>query len=177
MINVLSTTRTLIILVDLIGGTLTNVNVVPGTTGFAYNQPPYLKYGGTWTVVVPLPGIANALGTTAITLTYTGTLAEFSVWSDTALYDESVFYNGIAVANSLTSAGTLVTGPARLLSVSGEAGAGGSLAITLDGTQILAVAAGTTNVLVFPANTILAQGQTLAAFGTFGLAGSVSAYP
>lgn len=70
-----------------------------------------------------------------------------------------------------------MTGPARLLSVSGEAGGGGALAITLDGTQILAVAPGTTDVLVFPANTILAQGQTLGAFGTFGLAGSVSAYP
>lgn len=114
---------------------LCQLNTPNGFNQF-YNQPPYLFLGqaaaiDTFMCVIPIvPMLATGPQTNPgdnalFTLTGPGVANEFDLWvfADTALYDESVFYNGPLQAASagtgVVGVGTnFLTGPARVLSVS-----------------------------------------------------------
>lgn len=172
---------------------VTNVSVVGGTTGNQfYNAPPYLTVGPAAgpqstnaLIVIPFIGLLDKGVTITITTTQTLVVQAFG---DTAQYDESVFYNGVAIAASQIANNntvTILTGPARLLTANLDLQAAGFAGlINLNGVPILrsdaVAAAGQSVALSFPPNTILPAGQTVTVQSTAAdnAIGSISyAYP
>lgn len=165
---------------------------IAGTTSLIdyYNQPPYLigPEGNTATIVTPIAGFVD----TTILIEWTWAVAPpggytVAVYADTAEYDESIFYNGPMQSVSVTEApdGTypILSGPARLLTLSLEqAAAGSSDVVWFKGGVATAailradVGAGlapAVPVMTFPPNTILKAGDSLE-LNVYGAAGSAS---
>jgi hypothetical protein len=185
--------KTLVVqIIDLgAGGLATNVLINNGNAFPLYNQAPYLPspFGGQW-VVVPIPPF---YGPNSSFITITGPDASgylVTIYGDTAQYDESVFYNGVAQSAPLvavTGAGTttLLTGPARLLTAFLEAAPGVTGFLIVSGQYIARVdvpVGGNTVVapITFPPNYILPAGNTVAVQSTGApiVSGGVSyAYP
>jgi hypothetical protein len=192
-IPVPSAARTLIFIIGQLS--LASVTITGNQSGLVYyNQPVYLKSATTdQFVVVPIVAGLDS------TFTFAGSglsnvSTAFTIYADTAQYDESVFYNGVAqtssAASSTSTLATVLTGPARLLNatlaltntVAGDAVAvlrvnSASNAIRLE----LEAIGGLASAIAFPPNTILPAGatvQTALTVGTGLSAGGVTyAYP
>lgn len=164
--------RTVIIKVDAgVGGVPPSFFAIVGTvSGYVYyDSPPYLienraAGAGPALVICPVLGVVDP-SILIETAGFAGPLT-ISVWTDTAAYDESLFYNGPAQANAAASAGgggpdTLLVGPARLLAASLSSNAASECLMVMNGTRIMQLDVPTTVTMNFPDNTILANGQSL----------------
>ena len=149
------------------------------STFFYYSAPAYLVTSLLTppnttlvaTVIVPI----NALLDPVITVRLRGSSLvnpagmTATAYGDTALFDESTFYNGpLRVTGPLV--GVILSGPARLLTATLEAYGATAAALSVGaGQQLLHVdgLAGQNNVvsLSFPPNTILSSGQALTVSG------------
>lgn len=161
--------RTLIISALHVGGgtpLITNVTVQGNQSEiFYYDQPPYLTNGlKNYLCVVP---VVAALDTTyEVTLTCAaGAVYTVTITEDTAQYDESVFYNGVAQsASSATNGALLAEGPCRLLTAT--ASCTGTTGVTLNGNSGSVLFAFQGNqALTFPPNTIIPAGVPLTCSG------------
>jgi hypothetical protein len=136
-------------------------------------------------MIIPISALFDTSFNVSVTYQVTSTggtssiVGTYNVWGDTAEYDESVFYNGTPTPFSVTAAGTICTGPRRILEVHLETSASANvywngvlLAQAGDGAV-----AGDTLVLPFPPNTILPAFQTLSVTGGVVVAGALTAYP
>ncbi len=181
--NVALTVRTLFItLLTPLANPVTNLLITAQTGGFdaPYNQAPYIAGSNAsfnyYFVVVPVTALISTGMLIDLTITGGGS-ANVHIYGDTVLTPESAFYNGVMKTAQVNATGTLLTGPARLLS----ANCGGAAAanITLGGNAIVAALAGAGAVQSFPPNTVLPAGQTLQGFvGGAGTACSINyAYP
>ena len=122
--------RTLVIQLSSVSGTFSNpfsLGVIGDLSGITYySGPGYLitgLFGSAIVVVVPISAaIDNGVTVTVDTYGGVGSVGNFNVtvYGDTSIYDESVFYNGIAQTTAKVTAiagtYTLVTGPARIIS-------------------------------------------------------------
>jgi hypothetical protein len=150
-------------------GLILGIEVIGDQSGFVYRQGPYyLNAPSTngYLAVVPVSGVLDTSVTILLTNVPAGT-ATLSVYGDSTETPESVFYNGPVQANSAAGAdGPILTGPARLLTISCQA----SSTVYVD-AQLILNAPGE---LTFPPNTILAAAKTVAVIN----AGAVTyAYP
>lgn len=164
-----------------------------------YKAPPYL-YGFivsgpntivTGAVIVPINSLLDPqINITIYKTSGPATTVSISAtaYGDTALFEESTFYNGpaLAVAQTLAAPGDviLLNGPVRLLTTEIRSGTTGTTGLLrLNGTEIMAANVGgpqDTHNLTFPPNTLLQSGQnlTLSQFAAGSVAGSVVyAYP
>ena len=145
-----------------------------------YKAPPYLYsfiVSGpntivTGAVIVPINSLLDPqINITIYKTSGPATTVSISAtaYGDTALFDESTFYNGpLQVSGPLV--GVILSGPARLLTATLEAYGATAAALSIDaGQQLLHVdgLAGQNNVvsLSFPPNTILSSGQALTVSG------------
>ena len=186
--------RTLLIFIQSNPGALTctGVSVVGATSSMIYyNQPPYLPGNiGTapsYLVVVPVAPAIDPVVTVVFSFVTAAWQGTIEIGGDSAIYDESVFYNGTAktIATVAVGATTLLTGPARLLSCYAGCGAaaGSSSLVRVNGAVAVEAANGAgafpQNVpLTFPDDTILQAGATVTAtITTSGVGSVVYAYP
>jgi len=167
-------TRTLI--VRATGGGMSKnaeVLVVGNQSGYTYyDNPSYLSTAAPSGPFVIIPITAPLDTTVSVTIATTGPSGTVAVYSDTIQYDESVFYNGTAVATSLDMAAaggptTFLTGPARLLTASLQAFGGAAGVIQLGGQKLLqlnsdASGQSSNETLTFPDDTILPANDTIA---------------
>jgi len=149
------------------------------STFFYYSAPAYLVTSLLTppnttlvaTVIVPI----NALLDPVITVRLRGSSLvnpagmTATAYGDTALFDESTFYNGPLRVQGRSIVGVLLSGPARLLTATLEASGATAAALAMGAEQLLHVdgLAGQNNVvsLSFPPNTILSSGQALTVSG------------
>jgi hypothetical protein len=131
-------------------------------------------------VVCDLVGVADQ--SVEVIVVVTGASVPIMIWTDTAQYDESIFYNGpVKFFSTSTPGANLATGPARLISA----------ALTITGANAAQLAQGSadlinlqgapagesfTDRITFAPNTILPSGESVEFFGT-GFAFLVYAYP
>ena len=168
---------------------ITNVLVIGQTTLLPYyNQRPYLSAvtvsEANFLCVIPIPAVADSQVEIIISCASgVGGPYAYSVFGDTAQYDESVFYNGRPVLASAAATGNLVTTECRLLTASVDAAGSGAAegAITIGGVDVIrvdlaSVGGATAATLEFPQPYIVQA--TIAAVSTGGAVCSVSyAYP
>ena len=193
IVTVNPTTRTLIVNVAFIAGTVSvpTLTIVGQTTGIQYYGAPMYVVSGfgspLFSAVVPiLSTLDSAVSVTITPGAFTYTL---TVNGDTAQYSESVLYNGqgrsTMAARAVSGTTVLLNGPARLLTV--EVRSTTALVnafIFWDGVEILHANANATSqissTLAFPPNTLLSSGSTIA-LSTAGVGAAtgtvVSAYP
>jgi hypothetical protein len=174
-------TKTVIISATSSGGlSITRALVRGGTTGIIYySQRPYLTDGSTYyMIVIPIVAVLEA----SLVITFTGALGvsnnQWSIAADTAQYPESTFYSGEVNTVGINAPGTVLTGPARLLTAEIFSTAGGAANLLIGGTEVMRAPAATTqNTLSFPPNTLLQGAQTVTAAGNVSQATVVYAYP
>ena len=173
--------RTLLLRIHTNGvGTVNGpVQVYGATSGILYyNQWPYLRQTATlppqvsWLCVVPVAGAVDT--SFVVTIPSTGGTMFVVVYSDTALYDESVFYNGPTVIKETVAAGLILNGPFRVLSLFCQ-----GTAAAQDGGGQTIVSSSTTNPnvgLTFPGGLIIPFNSSLNQSGG-GQVTLVYAYP
>lgn len=135
-----------------------NVEVIGATTGIIYyNGPSYLPFqigSSSVLVVVPIVGVADTSVEIVISQIPGAGPNVLTVWGDSAVYDQSRFYNGQMQAAGVSRAGAgstvLVSGPCRIsaLTVAWLSGASVELTYTLPdagGTSILFQISGATS--------------------------------
>lgn len=147
---------------------ITGVQVIGNQSGFAYlggqnpegtggARPPYLySQAGAALCIVPV----NAVVDSSYTVNVINSVAAISItaWSDPEQYDQSIYYNGQLSTAESGATGTILNGPARLLTISCQAGS----AVLVDGQVMLNAAAGTAGAfLAFPPDTILEAGVSV----------------
>ena len=166
--------RTMVVQISSTSNVVTNLNVSNvGPPSFEYyNQAPYLLEGlapFTYVVVIPISPVGTTNGFTFIVTTAAG-IPTVSVFGDTSIYTESIYYNGVVLAASigLVTAGTttVIEGPCRLLTANVRSSTSTANAyLLIDGTEILnsngAASQTVSNSLTFPPNTILPSGSRL----------------
>jgi hypothetical protein len=144
------------------------VQVRGNTSGiYYYDQQPYLGNifsSNSWTMVIPIvTAIDNSFNVTVGAVPAVGFTV--NAYADSNIYDESVFYNGPTSSTTLTVAGTLITGPARLLTLNIDAGSSQTGEVLIAGTRVLRVdttaTVNSTPTLTFPANTLIPSGTTV----------------
>jgi hypothetical protein len=149
-------TRTLLIeCSDTGAGSVSACEVFGGTTGFEYlsspnaGSVPYLGAGTTSSpaiFVVSFPAALEGSATIEI-ITSDAQPVMVTVLQDTLSYKQDIFYTGTAIGASATanaSTVTIITGPARLLSVSLVV-AGAALGEIILGGNVILAAVGTAN--------------------------------
>jgi hypothetical protein len=99
-----------------------------------------------------------------------------SVYGDTGIYDESIYYNGPMQVAETGAAGTLLSGPARILNISLVATGAGDTFLQWNSEPILYAPHGLSVTLPFPPNTILDAGDSLI-LAAAGVAAVTYAYP
>lgn len=150
-----------------------------------YNQPPYIvtSSNGSSMTIVPVFALT---GSSFFDIAVTGASVggyDITILGDSALYDESVFYNGVvqtatAVLGAVGSA-TILNGPARLLTADLAMVGASNGQLFVAGTQASLRANNSYASITWPPNTILPSGKsvTMTAGGAT-LFGSVTfAYP
>ena len=167
------TTRTLLIRVSN-DALVSNLTVTGDQTGVTYyNQIPYLSNSRSVTTkcfaVVPIAALADTTVTVVAHAGGPGGNGSMQVYADTAVYQESEFYNGNTNAAGTGAPGAIVVGPCRLLTAWCQ-----GCTILLDGSAT--ILGGTDNQMTFPENTILAAGHGLSQSGA-GFAGVTYAWP
>jgi hypothetical protein len=174
-VNIPTNTNTIIVVT--MGAIPTNVSVNGVESNYQYRTgPPYLIDGGgsgTTFEVVPVVGAVDS-SVDVITTTSAGGMS-VAVYATNLLIPESTFYNGGTIAKSITSAGTLVAGEARILTVQIEGTTGGQ--IEWNGQSLLVLGTATEASLTLPPNTLLPYGQNLTAAGSFASAGVLYSLP
>ena len=182
VLNPPNSVRTL--LVSLMGtAAVTTLNITGNQSGISYYfRAPYINELGTDTYFVVVP-IAGAIDDTFTVTVTTATSCTVEVIGDTALYQESIFYNGFAAgagaARLAAGTSTVLNGPARLLTAQVETLGAFSANLLINGNQILRVdgLAGQNgfDAVAFPPNTILSAGQAMTVT-TSGLGGASCTY-
>jgi hypothetical protein len=132
--------------------------------------------------MVVCPIIATVDSSVDVTLVAVGgtTSIETTIAGDSALYQESEFYNGIPAPTYRGTAGTFVTGPCRLISASLEEG---PASIAVGGIQVMsnnsAAGSGANPAqMSFPQPNIVPVGTEITLITSSGAPGSVvTAYP
>jgi hypothetical protein len=163
-------TRTIVLQVNASGTGITppSVSVRGNTSGiYYYDQQPYLGNifsSNSWTMVIPIVTAIDSLFNVVVGAV---PAVGFTVnaYADSNIYDESVFYNGPTSSTTLTVSGTLVTGPARLLTLNIDTGPSQSGEVLIAGTTVLRVdttaTVNSTPTLTFPANTLIPSGTNV----------------
>ena len=167
---------------------ITNVLAVGQTSEIPfYNQPPYLNASriaqSNFLCFIPVVSSVDSEVSISITGGGAGQYA-FTVFGDTALIEESSYYNGAAQPTQITVAGLIKDGPFRLLTAAllsagtgavvlfpntTGAGGGSDLVTTSAGQSIATVAP--------PADYIVPLGSSVWATGAVTQAGITWAYP
>ncbi len=171
-----SSTRTLIIEVANPPAVPTNIAVFGNQSLLVYRSgPPYLQNEfstNTWLVVVPVLGVADSSYTIRVDAAGVPMTFTLTVWADSDVTQESVFYNGVIQVKSVRqgAAGTVgvLVGPCRLLTAQVSSTAAGQVTLFNvggSGLNLIEVDAATETVSInFPPNTILPIGQGLSLF-------------
>jgi hypothetical protein len=161
-------------------GSIASIQVQGTTTQTNYyNQAPYLigNLAANWyTVVVPVNSIIDGAVTVTITVAALQSIT-LQVFGDTAQYDESVFYNGAVQATTVVAAGTIKSGPFRLISVNALSTGTGAIVLSSGGNLLVTNANGLVQEQSFPPNLIVPAGVSVNATGAVGQSSVVWAYP